>query len=405
MTNKTNYEEIKKICLRNKEISKSLVDDFLMYYTASQYNLEKNMNKQFDKFYHITREFPPGTIGMLKAQYIVHKLFKKDGLIKKVKNHSALKNLTTEEKKYIAHQEKYPWRFSFSVITDNPAEDFFEMEDVFTGESYLLYSPGVSDTLSEHNPAVWFNLISYNGTCYETYGVIAFYNGFQPGDIIFFGQETDPYNKWIDSGEELTEDVENDPVPYMMLLTGAFYPFIFHKEYQMVNCFTDYDIDDFEPPDYKKDFKIEYNDGVYKLSPDKWSEYPHFAEAYYEENEYVLFLCSMTDLGFEKLIQLLNKYGNDFDEIPDFRVNSAMIVVAGNILQKEIKVNIYESMFEIKPTEKEQEETDKINEAIQMMLPDINSGKQPDIEQVAKKTGVDAKTLNDLIQDVLNKYK
>lgn len=406
MANQTKFEEIKKACLKNKEMSKSLIDEFLMYYTAKQYKLEKEMNKQFGRFRHITEKFPAGTTNMFRAQYIVHKLFKRGGLIRKVKNHSALKHLTDEEKSFLLHQENHPWRFSFSVIKSAPSEDFFEMVDVFTGENYLLYSPGVTDILDDYNPALWFNLIAFNGACYETYGVIAFYNGYEPGDILFFGQEIASHNRWIETNEDLAWNLENDPVPYMMLFAGALYPFTFHKEHQVVNCIADYTTNDFDPAAYKKDFKTEYNNGVYKLSPYKLSEHPHYCAAYFDEEEDCLFLSSLTDYGFEKLAQLLNKYGNDYNKKPDYRVNTSMMVITKDILNRDIEpFNRYELMFEIESSEEDQQQIDQINEAIRMMLPDINSGKKPDVEAISKKTGVDAKTLNDLVRDVLNRKK
>jgi hypothetical protein len=39
----------------------------------------------------------------------------------------------------------------------------------------------------------------------------------------------------------------------------------------------------------------------------------------------------------------------------------------------------------------------------QFILPDINAGREPDIESAAKKAGVDIKTARDLVKQVLGK--
>lgn len=44
------------------------------------------------------------------------------------------------------------------------------MVDVFTSEEYLLYSPGMSPTRSEMSTILWFNLLSFNGQCWQSHG-------------------------------------------------------------------------------------------------------------------------------------------------------------------------------------------------------------------------------------------
>lgn len=83
------------------------------------------MNRKFALCQHITKEFHNEWLNKLKAQYIAHKIFKKDGLIKSYLNHSVLRRLNQKEMKYLGFQAEHPWRFSFSVILDNPAENYY----------------------------------------------------------------------------------------------------------------------------------------------------------------------------------------------------------------------------------------------------------------------------------------
>ncbi len=39
-----------------------------------------------------------------------------------------------------------------------------------------------------------------------------------------------------------------------------------------------------------------------------------------------------------------------------------------------------------------------------MALPDINAGRQPDIASLAQKAGIDVETAQDIIKTVLNKF-
>jgi len=72
---------------------------------------------------------------------------KEGGHIEKILGHPALRQLKREEINFLLKQAEHPWRFSFSVITNVPAEDFYVMEDIFSAEQFLLFSPGITDEI------------------------------------------------------------------------------------------------------------------------------------------------------------------------------------------------------------------------------------------------------------------
>lgn len=80
------FKSIRLICEENSKISTKVVDEFLLYYAAERNNLEHEMNQKFAAYKHITHKFQKEWINRLKAQYIVHKVFKEDGLIKSYLN-------------------------------------------------------------------------------------------------------------------------------------------------------------------------------------------------------------------------------------------------------------------------------------------------------------------------------
>lgn len=65
------------------------------------------------------------------------------------------------------------------MISDNPYEDFYIMEDIFTCEKYMLFSPSISDILDEMQVITWFILIGYNRACWQSYGPIAAFTSFE----------------------------------------------------------------------------------------------------------------------------------------------------------------------------------------------------------------------------------
>lgn len=396
------YDKLRQICDENSRVSSRVIDDFLIYYAAARNNLEKEMNRRFGSVKHITSNFPKEWVNRLKSQYIAHKVFMKDGFIRNYLKNDALKSLKVDERKFLEFQAENPWRFSFSRIKENPAIDFYLMADVFSGDEFLLYSSGVSATNKQQKVILWFNLIAFNGECWQSFGPIAGYNSFEPDDIFLFATELQ--NDIVDI-ESILSNIDYNPVPYMMLISGAGMPLIFNNNDQVIIAVAEYDIDSLETGKLTEIFTTEYNKGVYRLLLNGWAEHPHLSQAYFDENNKIIVLTAMTERGFEALSNALNGFGYSFSSQPFLRVNLSMISTASDILKRKIQLNEYEKLFTRKTAPENQAELDRINALLQQAIPDINAGRQPDIRKLADETGMDAEEVKRIIKSITGKLK
>jgi hypothetical protein len=391
------YKAIKIVCKENDELITNLVDKFLIYYAVGRNDLEAEMEDKFDTYRHTTQLFNEEWVNRSKAQFLAHRIFKKGGLIKSFLKHPALKSLTINERRFLEFQTENPWRFSFSIIKKRQAANFFLMEDVFSNEEFLLHSPSVEFLQKEQPVVLWFNLITYNGSCWQTYGLVSHFKSFEPDDIFFFATELHPA---ISNESELLENIEQNPVPYMMLLLGSENPMIFNQHDQLVNVTAEYELDSMNTKKLTKHFKSEYNNGVYRLSLKTWYKPPHFAQVFFDENKGLILLSAMTDRGFDALVSALNGFGFDISEEPFIRVNISMLNVASEILKKKIRLVEYEDLFSKKTSVSDQKNLEKINLMLRSVLPDINANREIDIEQIADEAGVDIKIARKLINDL-----
>jgi hypothetical protein len=398
----TDYEGIKKICERSSRITSTVIDDFILHYAAAKDNLAREFDQRIATYKHITRRLEASWVNMLKSQYIVHRVFKADGLLRKYLNHVEIKRRPADEQDFLMAQLTQPWRFSFSIIIENPAPDFYRMKDVFSGESFLLYSRSTTQTLKEQTPLLWFNLIAFNGACWQTFGPVSSYQSFDEDDIFFFATEV---NLNIEDEEMLRQDIERNPVPYMLLLTGSRFPVTFNKKDELLILSSDHDLESLDTEPLKENFKVEYNAGVYRLSLKRWDAMPHFAVAYYDEGEAVLMLTSMTERGFDALVQKLNDYGLDLLAEPQIRVHPTMLVTAEGIFNTKLELNPYGKHFSTDSSPEVKEEIEKMNLFLQLALPAINAGKKPDIEALAKQAGVDVSLAEQLVANIMEKVK
>ena len=136
-----------------------------------------------------------------------------------------------------------------------------------------------------------------------------------------------------------------------------------------------------------------------------WGNHPHFAQAFYDEKEQIILLNASTLRGFQALVEKLNTYGYSFDPKPFLMTGPSMLITAKNILKREIVLNEYEHLFMEETTKDDQEHLDKLNAFMGMILPDVNSGREPDIERYARQAGLDPETANDLYRQIMDKFK
>lgn len=396
------YNHLRELCQKGSKVSAAVIDEFILYYAAKRDKLDQEFETRISRFRHAERGMPSNWTGLIKAQYIGHRIFKQHGLIPKYLKHAAIKDLDAEQQNYLRQMAAYPWRFSFSEIKANPAADFYEMEDVFTGDTYLLYSTSISQIISERPVLLWFNLIGFNDDCWQTYGPVAGFQSFGADDIFFYATEL---NRSIESEAGLLKDLENNPIPYMMLMTGSNYPLIRHGAFEVLQVIGESHSAIFDMQILKKEFTVEYAKGVFRLSDKIWSEPPHFAEAYYEEERGIIFLSALTEQGYLEMAKRLNAYEFNLPSDPDIRLHLPMVTVIKNLLKKDLELNRYSRLFEIKTSAENDLMMKKLNELLSRALPYINAGKEPDINALAKETGVDPEIARDLLQKSMNRIK
>ncbi len=395
------FESIRKVCESSGTISKTVIDEFLLYYAAALYGLDRPMTEAFSSFRHVTTEFEKEWVNRLKAQYLVHKIFKSGGLIKKILTHSEIKLRSLSEIEFLEQHARQPWRYCFSIILENPATNFYLMEDILSGDEFTLFSPGITDILKSQQISLWFNLINYNGACWQTFGPIVAYKSFQPDDIFFFATELD---RQIETEEGIIQNIEKNPLPYMMLLSGANYPITVHKQDQMILAYTEYSVDKVDTIGLKKSFTSEFSHGVYRFTLKRWGGHPHFAHVFYDEQKKIVSLSASTDRGYLALVNAMNQFGHKFSEEPDIRINMSMFLTSEKILRKEIRLNEYEKLFHVESSPEEKASMDNLNYFMGLILPDINAGRTPDIEKFAALAGLDIKTARDLMKTLSGKF-
>jgi hypothetical protein len=396
------YQKIKTVCDNNTRISKLLVDEFLIYFIAQKERLEEKIIRQLNSYRKIIAKMPKEWVGILMSQLIAHRIFKKNGLAEEYLNHPWVQMRNPKELEYLRFQIEHPWRFSYCSIQSNVAENFYEMKDVLSDEIFLLYSPGLADTIRDVGgvPQLWFLLIGFNGECYQTYGTLEYFKGIQPFDVFFFAKQL---NSKIVFFNEVPDLIESNPMPFLMVWSGAELPATFYKKEMVVFNKSEYYVKDFSFEKYEEDFIIEKKYPRYMLSLKRWHTFPHFAKCFYHAKKNRFLIISMTKRGYDALISALNKRDNNFPINPEILATPAMLFVVKDVLNIDVEINPYEKHFQKETSPQNQKELDKINLFLKNLIPKLNNKLDYDISEMASSAGIDLSVAEQIAESLIKK--
>jgi hypothetical protein len=397
------FNRIRYNCEKSNTISRRMVDEFLIPLCGHEEGLDKKLAGMLTDYRNVIQKMPENWPLWLASQYIAFQLFRKEGLAPKYLNHFQVRRRSDKELDYLKFQIKYPWRFTFCSIEQNPKDNFFEMKDVLTGEDFLLYSPGIAETEKQQGlMSLYFLLIGFNGECWQTYSTLAYFKGIQPFDIRFFAKQLKPD---LISMDEIPMLIEEDPLPFMMLWVGAELPLTFYKQDLVVIVSSDFQQEDFNAKKFNQDFIIKQKSSVYMLSLKRWHGFPHFCNCFYDMGKKIFSLSAMTDRGYTKLVEVLNQLGYKFPQEPIIRVTPAMVSMTKEVLGREVELNPYEKLFKEEPAPGTDEGLRKVNGFLTRLMDALNSGANYDLQELAFLSGIELETAREIADQVSKKFK
>jgi len=396
------YTVIKAKCQKISDFSEPVLNE-LMYYGAQKNRLSQRFDQLAKKHKRVFNRLDPSNQGLFKSQFIIHEIFKRGGLIHKYLNHTQIKRLPQDVFDYLQKQAEVPWRFAYWYIRSSPSPDFFEAVDVFTGEEFLLFSPGVSRTLMDSNIATFGGLINSNGSCYQTFGPLMGLMSFKADDIFFYAGELDPL---VESIDDLTELIEKELFSFILLSAFSAIPMVQHKGDEILSVSSAIEFSDFEVDIWQTDFRVEYSKGVFKMSMREIEAFPHFGCVYWGENEEELMVSAMTDIGYLTLVKCLAKLGIEAPLEPDIRLHLSMKMAINDILGYEVDLVPYEEIFQNRSDENDTSpEMNTLNDFLKMLIPAVNSNKEVDIDRMISETGADPKVAKAVYEDLIKKLE
>lgn len=382
------YAQIRKNALDSRGLKYDVLDEYLIPYLVNIKKYEESLFSALRVYRDVMDNLPQETQTNLVAQYFAFRLFQKDGLIHKIRNHSQIKNAPSDVVEFIGWYMAHPWRLVFMVIEGNPVAQFYEMRDVLSGEQYLVFSAGIGYEIEVESNTLIFTLLWYNGECWLTYGPIVDLLDFSADDIFFFATEMNP-DEVFETYKDVLPEIERNPLPFMMILTRPLTQLMSIEGEVIQYYYLEEEVPPFNPDILSNNFTKEYNDGVYRFLPrDEYGQFPDFGKVYYDQEEEVLVITATTKRGFEAAVQQLNGKGFDLPLTPFFKVNPEMLRLASNVLDKPVRITPYEYSFESKEA-KYGIAMEAFKRHTELIKTEMDHGKEPDIEKLAREVAAE----------------
>jgi hypothetical protein len=384
-----NFQEIQQKCTALADLSVDVLDRFLINYHLKRTIEYSKLPAQLKKYDKQFKQLPGNALDLIIAEYAAYEIFKASGAIHKYLKNSDVVGLPKAEYQYLSDMAKHPWRFSFSVIVANPAPGFFEMVDVFTDEEYLLYSPGIHDDIQEEKriPSLCFNLISFNGDCWQTYGIVNCFTSFDVQDVFFLAQQLNPN---VEDEEDVMREVDKQCIPFMLMILGSNIPKTISNGFDVLFVGIREHWEEIDHELLSQHFDTHERSSIIRISSEDLSQFPHNAIAYYDKKSRELSRYALTLEGYDQLSDALIDIGVLVDPGFDFCITPAMALIAESILGKKPDVTSpYEKIFEKELSQKETEENQKMNQFLGELSFCVNEGEKPDLKALADKYSID----------------
>lgn len=373
-------------CSKTSALTRSVIDNTLRPLFILEKGLDRSLRSTLkDRYEHLYKHLPVNWAQIVIEIVAMSRLFGDQGEVKAYLKHPQVMRLTSRERDFLDIQIKHPWEIVLMRVLESLGHDIFTMEDLLSGESFLLYSPGVGKYEAEGRMSMYLTLRSFNGQCYQTYGPISYFKGLQPLDVLFFAHYLDPTTK---NFTDLYAHMQRDPIPFMALLLGAEYPLTMHKSDVLMFCASEIEVADLDLSTFSQAFSIQEQAGVYELGLKRWQKHPHFAIIHYAPEDKKLVASALTKRGYDKLVETLAQLGCELPERPELYATSAGKVLTEEILDVEIEMSPYAGLFNSEVAPETQEELVKINRFLDLLIMAHNAGDDYDTKELAEETGI-----------------
>jgi len=385
---KTQLKIFLETCKRTSRVLESIEDPVLTW-AVRQEKVLGAYNNFLRKKKTLVDKLPERWHDMTAAQVAGGQVFVHPGRTRKFL-HKCRDKLRSEEKELLRQFIENPWFYSVLVLEEPLEMDFFTVVDVETRDKLLLHSPAVRN-ISRSGARLYLTLLFHNGDCYQTFGPLHYYRGFQPYDFEYFAKQLSPLF-YKENG--LSATIANNPAAFLLLDSWTELPPVAHRDDLVQICCDETSLDHFDPQRYPGSFDIDSKGEVLRCRL-KGQDSPLRSAAVYHDRRKKKLFVRATSLELYRQIHSVVAEDIPLSEEPYWLATINMNLAGRNILGKDIPAAAYVDMFEDdqKPvTPEDRKHLDTLNAFISELNRQRNEGIPYSLEELGREHGIDLDT-------------
>jgi len=386
---KSELKIILETCKRTSRVLESIEAPVLRWAVRKEKALGA-YNNYLRKKKALADELPDSWHDMTAAQVAAGQVFVHPGRTRKFLR-SFRDALSSEEKELLRHFIENPWFYGVLVLEETLDMDFFTMVDVETRDKLLLHSAAVRE-ISRSGARLYLTLLLHNGDCYQTFGPLHYYRGFQPYDFEYFAKQLSPLF-YKENG--LSATIANNPAAFLLLDNWSETPAVSHRGDLVQICCEETSLGHFDPQRYSGSFDIDSTGQVVRCRLKGQDSPLRSAAAYYDGSKKKLFVRT-TSLELYRKVHSALAEDIPLSEEPYWLATIYMNMAGSDLLGKDVPAAPYVDMFEVdqEPASPEdRKHLDTLNAVMREMTRRHNEGIPYSLEELAREHGVDLDTV------------
>jgi hypothetical protein len=389
-TGKVDFQAAERRCQRTSRLLKSL-DSIIMPWVVSQEWALGAFFRLMKRKRDIAERFPADWRTQTTAQVSAGQLFGHPARVRRLLR--ALRaQLSEEQAELLEEFVEAPWYYCPFAVQENPAPDFFIIQDAGTGGERLLYSPAVRET-SRTGVRLFLSLMFENGLCLQTYGPLHYYRGYQPFDLHYFARQLCPE---LYHNEGLSAAIASDPGSFLLLDIASEIPPVGHRGELLEVHDHEAPVESFDKGRYAGgELELDSKGQVTRLRLAGEDTPFRNAYAFHDRGRGTLLAHATNARLYGRLRELLADQVA-LPEEPDWHASMNMIVSTRQILGKQEPSAAYIELFEEElndePSPEEKKHLERLNAFMAELSDHRNHGRSYALEELAARHGISLET-------------
>ncbi len=378
-------------------------ENIVFHWAEDTEDLFSPFHAEMERYADVSRDLPAEWHMRTSNQYVAGKVYGSGPVL--LRCMQAISSSLEQPTRTLFHSFiDVPWRYSLFSVKEKVADTLFWIHDYCTGETLLLQSASV-ESLHKKGVPLCLTLLFSNGLCYQTYGPLHTYRGFEPDDFAYFSRIFQP-RAFAKGG--VGASIARDPVPFLLLSRWSETPPVAHDGRPVEICFhstrsATFDTDSFAG---SRGFTLARKGDVSRLSVPAEEGPFDFGHIYFDaaSGELAVYTSGMNH--YEAIRRMLSP-AILLPQSPDWHATANMCAVVSLMHQKEQQGERLAKLFDTVEVPGQQSGLEALNAFAAEMTDCSNRGLPFDLEEAAGRFGVpldDAKEMQKELARIARRF-